>query len=155
LSISEIQGTTSAAMNDISRSRFVTAAETVRFQSPWTIEEWICRSDIVNNEHLMLVRANMDPFRSHPFHKHPTREELIYIISGRAEQWVGHEHRILHAGEMAFIPMGEIHGTYNPFAEKLVFLAILSPAKAPEPGIVDVSTEEPWASIRNGFPPVT
>lgn len=135
--------------------KFVTAAEAVRFQSPWTLEEWLCRSDIVNNQHLMLVRANMEARRSHPFHKHPTREELIYIVSGRAEQWVGREHKILGPGEMAFIPMGEVHGTYNPFDEKLVFLAILSPANAPEPGIVDVSSEEPWRSIRNGFPPVT
>jgi quercetin dioxygenase-like cupin family protein len=142
-------------MNEISLRRFVTAAETVRFQSPWTVEEWLCRSDIVNNEHLMLVRANMDPFRSHPFHKHPTREELIFIIAGQAEQWVGKEHRLLKTGEMAFIPMGEIHGTYNPFPEKLVFLAILSPAKAAEPGIVDVSMQEPWASVRKGFPAVS
>lgn len=133
---------------DIDLRRFVTNAEAVRFQSPWTIEEWLCRSDIVNNQHLMLVRANMDPFRSHPFHTHPTREELIYILSGQAEQWVSRKKRILKAGEMAFIPMGEVHGTYNPFPEPLVFLAILSPAQAAEPGIVDVSTQEPWASIR-------
>ena len=135
-------------MNEISLRRFVTLAETVRVQSPWTIEEWLCRSDIVANEHLLLVRANMDPHRSHPFHTHPTREELIYVISGQAEQWVGKDSRILGPGAMAFIPMGEVHGTFNPFPEKLVFLAILSPAKAAEPGIVDVSTEEPWASIR-------
>ena len=135
--------------------RFVTAAEAVRFQSPWTLEEWLCRSDIVNNQQLLLVRANMDAHRCHPFHTHPTREELIYIVSGRAEQWVGKEHKILSPGEMAFIPMGEVHGTYNPFDEKLVFLAILAPSNAPEPGIVDVSTQEPWASLRKGFPPVT
>ena len=135
--------------------RFVTASEAVRFQSPWTLEEWLCRPDVVNNKQLLLVRANMDPRRSHPFHKHPTREELIYIISGKAEQWVGRDHKILKAGEMAFIPQGEVHGTYNPFDEKLVFLAILAPSNAPEPGIVDVSAEEPWASIRKGFPPVT
>ena len=145
----------SKSQDPISLRRFVTAAEAVRFQSPWTLEEWLCRSDIVKNEQLLLVRANMDPFRSHPFHNHPTREELIFIISGQAEQWVGKEHRILKPGEMAFIPMGEVHGTYNPFAEKLVFLAILSPANAAEPGIVDKSTEEPWASLRRGFPPVT
>jgi quercetin dioxygenase-like cupin family protein len=135
--------------------RFVTAADAVRFLSPWTLEEWMCRGDVVNNEHLLLVRANMDAGRCHPFHTHPTREELIYIVSGRAEQWVGREHRILGPGEMAFIPMGEVHGTFNPHDEKLVFLAILSPARAAEPGIVDVSTQEPWASIRKGFPPVT
>ena len=99
----------------------------------------MCRADVVKNEHLLLVRANMEPFRSHPFHNHPTREELIFVISGQAEQWVGKEHRILKPGEMAFVPMGAIHGTYNPFPETLIFLAILSPAQAPEPGIVDVS----------------
>jgi len=142
-------------MSSTSLRRFVTAADAVRVQSPWTLEEWLCRSDVVKNEHLLLVRANMDPFRCHPFHNHPTREELIYIVSGQAEQWVGQEHRILKPGEMAFIPMGEIHGTYNPFAEKLIFLAILSPAQAAEPGIVDFSTQEPWASLRKGFPSVT
>ena len=141
--------------NALSLRRFVTTADAVRFQSPWTLEEWLCRADVVKNEHLLLVRANMEPFRSHPFHNHPTREELIFIISGQAEQWVGKEHRTLKPGEMAFIPMGEVHGTYNPFPEKLVFLAILSPANAPEPGIVDRSREEPWASLRNGFPLVT
>jgi quercetin dioxygenase-like cupin family protein len=133
----------------IANRRFVTAAEKVDFLSPWTLEEWLCRSDIVNNEHLMLVRANMEPGRDHPFHTHPTREEVIYVVSGQAEQWVGTEKRILKPGDVAFIPMGEVHGTYNPFSEKLVFLAILSPAKADEPGVVDVSDQEPWCSIRS------
>src|SRR5947209_18698602 len=115
-----------------SNCRFVTSSEAIRFQSPWTLDEWLCRGDIVPNEHILLVRANMEAGQSHPFHKHPTREELIYIISGRAEQWVGTEHRTLVAGDMAFIPMGEVHGTYNPFSETLVLLAILSSSTAPE-----------------------
>lgn len=132
----------------IAHRRFVTAAEKVDFQSPWTLEEWFCRSDIVPNQDLLMVRANMDAGRSHPFHTHPTREEIIYILSGRAEQWIGKEYRILGPGEMVLVPKGEVHGTYNPFRERLVFLAILAPAKAAEPGLVDVSTEEPWASLR-------
>ncbi|MEI6537024.1 MAG: cupin domain-containing protein [Verrucomicrobiaceae bacterium] len=132
----------------IADRRFVTAAEKVDYISPWTLEEWLCRNDVVRNEQLLMVRANMEPGHSHPWHNHPTREEIIYIISGRAEQWVGREKRILGPGEMAFIPMGEVHGTWNPFRERLVFLAILSPADAAEPGIVDVSSEEPWKSLR-------
>ncbi len=140
---------------DLSLRRFVTAADAVRFQSPWTLEEWLCRSDVVPNEQLLLVRANMEPHHSHPFHTHPTREELIYILSGQAEQWIGRQHRILKPGEMVLIPQGEVHGTYNPFDEKLIFLAILSPSKAPDPAIVDVSHEAPWATLRQGFPPCT
>ena len=140
---------------DSTSRRFVTATDAVRFVSPWTLEEWLCRSDIVPNQDLMMVRANMEAGHSHPFHTHPTREEIIYILSGRAEQWVGQEHRILGPGEMVLIPKGEVHGTYNPFRERLVFLAILAPAKAAEPGIVDVSIQEPWASLRqqHGLPP--
>ena len=132
----------------LNERRFVGERELVQVVSPWTLEEWMCRSDIVKNEHLLLVRAHMEPGRDHPFHTHPTREEIIYIISGTAEQWVGKQKRILRAGEMAFIPMGEVHGTFNPFSEPLVFLAILSPANAPEPSIVDVSSEAPWNTLR-------
>ena len=133
---------------NMDQRRFVTATEKVDVQSPWTVEEWLCRSDVVPNQDLMMVRANMEAGWSHPFHTHPTREEIIYILSGRAEQWIGDQNRILGPGEMVLIPKGEVHGTYNPFRERLVFLAILAPAKAAEPGIVDVSTQGPWASLR-------
>lgn len=133
---------------NIAQRRFVTSAEKVDFLSPWTLEEWLCRSDVVPNQDLLMVRANMEAGRSHPFHTHPTREEIIYILSGRAEQWIGKEHRVLVPGEMILIPKGEVHGTYNPFRERLVFLAILAPANASEPAVVDVSSEEPWVSIR-------
>ena len=135
--------------------RFVQAADFVPETNAWTTNVWLSRPDLVAAEELLLVRATMEAGRSHPFHKHPTREELIYILAGQAEQWVGKEHRILKPGEMAFVPMGAIHGTYNPFPETLIFLAILSPAQAPEPGIVDVSGKEPWLSMREGFPVVT
>ena len=135
---------------NIETRRFVTAAEKMDFQSPWTLEEWFCREDVVPNAELLMVRANMEPGRSHPFHTHPHREEILYILSGRAEQWVGREQRILVPGEMAFIPKGEVHGLYNPFRERLVFLAILAPANAPEPAIVDVSMQQPWVGMRKG-----
>jgi len=128
--------------------RFVTAAEKIDIVSPWTVEEWLSRSDVVPNQELLMVRANMEAGRCHPFHTHPTREEIIYILSGRAEQWINGDYRILGPGEMVLVQKGEVHGTYNPFRERLVFLAILSPANAAEPGIVDVSTQEPWASLR-------
>lgn len=143
-------------MNPADR-RFVQIADALRETNAWTSNEWLCRPDLVAADKLLLVRANMDPMFCHPFHFHPHREEIIYVIYGRAEQWVGEEKRILGPGEMAHIPPGTIHATYNPHAEPLVFLAMLSPAKladdlasAPDP--CDVSAQEPWASIRKGLP---
>jgi hypothetical protein len=86
--------------------------------------------------------------RAHQFHRHPTLEEIIYVISGTAEQWVDREQRTLRAGESAHIPQNVVHGTYNAGDDPLVFLAILSPATFSGPAIIEVHTEEPWRSLK-------
>lgn len=138
-------------------ARFVQIDDAVRETNAWTNNEWLCRPDLVEAEKLLMVRANMAPMHCHPFHRHPHREEIIYVLYGRAEQWVGEECRILKAGEMAHIPAGTVHATYNPHAEPLVFLAVLSPARLPEdqaacPDPEDVSSEGPWSHLREGRP---
>ena len=125
----------------------------MREGSPWTHNEWLSRPDIVAAEKLMMVRATMPPFHCHPFHSHPHREEIIYILSGKAEQWIGAESRILGPGDVGHIPAGMVHATYNPFDEPLIFQAILSPAKLPDdlaavPDPFDVSDQAPWADLR-------
>lgn len=75
-------------------------------------------------------------------------EEIIYVLSGTAEQWVDRERRVLQPGDSAHIPADVVHGTYNIGPDTLVFLAILAPAKAPGPALVDVHQEEPWRSLR-------
>jgi quercetin dioxygenase-like cupin family protein len=90
----------------------------------------------------------MQPGKSHPFHRHPNREEIIYVLSGTAEQWCGDQYRILKPGDMVLIPKDEVHGTYNPFDVPVVFLAILSPSQADGPDVVDVDHEPPWKDLR-------
>jgi quercetin dioxygenase-like cupin family protein len=90
----------------------------------------------------------MPPGRAHQFHRHPAMEEIIYVVSGTAEQWVDRERRTLTAGDLAHIPRDVVHGTYNVGKDTLVFLAILSPAEPDGPALVDVHTEEPWRSLR-------
>lgn len=138
---------------------FIQKSDTPHEPNAWTVNEWLCRPDLVAADKLLLVRANMDPMHCHPFHIHPYRDEIIYVVSGRAEQWVGGEYRMLQAGEIAHIPPGTVHATYNPHPEPLVFLAILSPANLPPelgaaPDPQDISSEEPWRSLRqkHGLP---
>ncbi|KAB2662034.1 MAG: cupin domain-containing protein [Verrucomicrobia bacterium] len=138
-------------MDPIADRRFVAAAEAVTELSPFTLNAWMSRPDIVPCRELLMVRATMEPGFCHPFHRHPTREEIIYVLSGQAEQWCGDRHRVLKPGEMVLIPAGEAHGTYNPFREPVVFLAILAPAGAAGPDMVDVSGEAPWVGKREGL----
>jgi len=128
--------------------RFVTAAEMQVEPSPWGPHEWLSRPGLTAAEELLMVRVLMPAGRAHQFHRHPEMEEIIYVVSGTAEQWVDREKRILRAGDSAHIPRNMVHGTYNAGRETLVFLAILSPAKVEGPALVDVHTEQPWASLR-------
>lgn len=128
--------------------RFVTAAEMQVEESPWGPHEWLSRPGLTDAEQLLLVRVRMPAGKAHAFHRHPEMEEIIYVESGVAEQWVGDQRRLLRAGESAHIPADMVHGTYNAGEETLVFLAILSPARATGPVLVDESTNEPWRSLR-------
>lgn len=128
--------------------QFVTALEMQVEPSPWGPHEWLSRPGLTEARELLLVRVRMPPGRAHQFHRHPAMEEIIYVLSGTAEQWVGQECRTLGAGDTAHIPRDVVHGTYNCGSDPLVFLAILSPAHAPGPPLVDVHREEPWRSLK-------
>jgi quercetin dioxygenase-like cupin family protein len=128
--------------------RFVTGSEVAVEELPWGPHEWLSRPGLTAAEELLLVRVQMPPGRAHQFHRHPALEEIIYVVSGTAEQWVDRESRILKAGEAAHIPRDVVHGTYNAGSDTLVFLAILSPAVFEGPALVDMAQEEPWCSLK-------
>ena len=128
--------------------RFVGMDEVQVETLPWGPHEWLSRPGLTAAEELLLVRVRMPPGTAHEFHRHPAMEEIIYVISGTAEQWVDTESRTLGPGELAHIPKDVVHGTYNAGTETLVFLAILSPARASGPVVIQVEQEEPWRSLR-------
>ncbi len=128
--------------------RFVSGPDVEIEELPWGPHEWLVREGITASEQLMLVRVRMPAGEAHQFHRHPHMEEALYYLEGRAEQWVGQEQRILGPGDVAHVPMDEVHGTYNVFDEPVTFLAILGPAKFEGPALIDVSKEEPWRSLK-------
>ncbi len=126
---------------------FITSNDVEPGSFPWCTTETLSNEALTGAERLMLVRATFPAGDAHNFHKHPEREEIIYVLSGRAEQWVGQEKQILGPGEIAHIPRDIPHATCNPFDEELTILAILSPVDAEGDFTVDVSNEEPWYTI--------
>jgi quercetin dioxygenase-like cupin family protein len=128
--------------------RFVTSTTARVELAPWGKHWWLSEPALTGTSLLTLVRVTMRPGTGHRFHFHPTREEIIYVVEGVAEQWVGEEQRRLKAGECAFIPKKVVHAIFNSSKKPMTFLAILSPAKAKGPFLVDCYDEEPWRSLR-------
>jgi quercetin dioxygenase-like cupin family protein len=128
-------------------SHFVTAADVQHGDMPWCHVEWMSNPELVGAQDILLVRATFPPGSAHKFHTHPGREEVIYVLFGTADQWVGKEKRRLAAGDMAHIPKNTPHATLNAGPGELKFLAILSPVEAPGEFSVDVFDQEPWRSL--------
>lgn len=129
------------------KNHFITALDVRHEDWPYCHVEHMSNAELVGAKELFLVRATFPPGALHSFHRHPGREEIIYLLEGQAEQWVGREKRVLGPGDMAHIPMNEPHATFNSGSTPLKFLAILSPVDAPGPFTVDVFNEPPWSGL--------
>lgn len=130
------------------KHRFITEAEALKEDYKGRTNYWLCRPEVAEAQDLQLCRAVLPAGEGHDFHTHPELEEIIYVLEGEVEQWVEKEKRPLRPGEVAHIPRGVAHATFNPTPRDAVILAILSPAASKGPFMVDVSTQEPWASLR-------
>lgn len=128
--------------------RFITTAEALKEDYKGRTNYWVCRPEVCEAKDIQICRAVLPGGEGHNFHTHPELEEVIYVLEGTVEQWVEKECRRLGPGEVAHIPRGIVHATFNPTDRDAVILAILSPAAAKGPFLVDVSGEEPWKSIR-------
>ena len=128
--------------------RFITSRTAQIELAPWGKHWWLSRPGFTDAKQLTLVRVRMRPGTGHTFHYHPAREEIIYIVDGIAEQWVGREKRMLRAGECALIPENLVHAIFNSSKKPMTFLAILSPAEADGPFLIECQDDEPWRSLR-------
>lgn len=128
--------------------RIVKFSEAEVEELPGKTHFWQCKPGMVQDTNLMFVRAQLPPGEAHKFHYHPQMEEILYILSGTAEQWIEDKKRIMVPGDSIYLPAGLIHGTYNKGTEVLDFLAILSPAKEANPATIEVSSQEPWCSLK-------
>ena len=97
---------------------------------------------------VILIRATIEAGEGHGFHYHEDREEFLYILEGKIEQWIGEEKKIIGAGDVVYAPPGVVHASYNVGEGEAKLLAIFGNLSADAELAVDVSGEEPWASLR-------
>ena len=70
---------------------FVGAAAIRREPADWGVVGWLCKPAITGASKLAIVEATFSVGRGHAFHMHPLQEEVIYVLEGEIEQWVGEE----------------------------------------------------------------
>lgn len=118
----------------------------------WGDMGWVMRpANVPEGSKLCALDVKLEPGMGHDFHTHPNQEEIILLRSGSVEQWIKGERKQLTAGDACFVPMNAVHATFvDPDADEPARLFVVL---GPSHGLdgyeaVDVSTEEPWASLR-------
>ena len=128
---------------------FVTAKKAKQVVLEWGQQAWYCQPELTGAQALVVVDVVLFPGFGHSFHKHPRQEEVIYVLEGQVEQWVGQEKRLLQAGDSAFIGAGVVHATFNDSSENVKVLAILGPSIGEEGyEVEEVFDQEPWSGLR-------
>lgn len=129
--------------------KFITAAAMERDQLEWGVMGWLSRPATTGAKDLVVIEVTLEPGFGHNFHKHPEQEEVIYVISGAVEQWVGRESTTLRPGDGVFIGADVVHASFNTGSETAKLLAILGPSVGDEGyQLVEVYEQEPWKSLR-------
>jgi quercetin dioxygenase-like cupin family protein len=129
----------------VSGGRFLTGLEQVPFSG--SLVTWLSTPELTGSDQILMLDASLGPKRMHTFHYHPQQEEILYILEGSVEQWLGDEMRVLGPGEGVFIPRGVVHAAANVTSEPARVIAVTSPPVGPTGHeMVDVRDEEPWAA---------
>jgi quercetin dioxygenase-like cupin family protein len=78
-------------------------------QQAWGTLRWMMNGQIDARARQTFGVAELKPGQRNPRHYHPNCEELVYVLSGSVEHWVGDEKTTLKAGDLLMIPRGVIH----------------------------------------------
>lgn len=109
---------------------------------------WHFNPEISGPADTILVKVVVPVGGGHPFHRHPEMNEILYILKGRAEQWVEEELQMMEVGDSVYIAPDVIHATYNAGDEPLEFLAVLAPASGWGAGTIDESMNPRYTELR-------
>ena len=109
---------------------------------------WLSHPPSTGASQLTVMEATLLPGEAHSFHKHPDQEEVVYVVSGRVEQWLEREKRILVAGDAAFIPAGLVHASFNAGEDDARLVVVFGPCVGEGFVSVEVADEAPWNGLR-------
>jgi quercetin dioxygenase-like cupin family protein len=131
-------------------SRFVLTGDVRQESFDWGEVGWRCVPPITGSKHLTVIDVLLSPGGGHDFHLHRDQEEMIIVTAGRIEQWIQREKAELGPGDSVYIDADVVHASFNTSSEDARLQVVLGPAVG-EGGyeLVDVSGEEPWASLRS------
>ncbi len=86
------------------------------------------KSTLFRSEHMLVGLNAFEPGQEHALHAHHGMDKLYQVLSGHGVFLLEGEEIPMEPGLMLVAPDGVPHGIRNTGSERLVMLAVLSPA---------------------------
>ncbi len=86
---------------------------TRRVEETWGSLTWLASRDLGNAADLTLGRVVIRRGCANPSHCHPNCEEVLYLLHGRLEHYLGPQKILLAAGDTLHIPASVLHHAAN------------------------------------------
>lgn len=94
----------------------------------WGAMKWLVSPSTTAGASFTFGEVLVMPGKGHTRHNHPDAEEIIYVLSGEAEQILDDgEPFTVRAGDTLFIPVGVFHSTINTGWEPLRVIVVYTP----------------------------
>jgi quercetin dioxygenase-like cupin family protein len=131
-------------------SKFVKQVDIEQEQFDWGVVGWRCVPATGANE-IVVMDVTLDAGGGHDFHRHPGQEEMIIVKRGQITQYLEQESTTLGVDDSVYIDADVVHASFNESNEPAVLQVIIAPSlgEGSGYGLVDVSGEQPWASLRS------
>ncbi len=131
-------------------SAFVKQSDVPQEEFDWGTIGWRCVPANTGSKHLVVMDVTLGPGEGHDFHRHPGQEEMIIVKSGRITQYLERDSTTLNPGDSVYIDDDVVHASFNEGDETALLQVMIGPSIGEGGyGLVDVSGEEPWASLRS------
>jgi quercetin dioxygenase-like cupin family protein len=129
--------------------KFVKLGDIEHEQFDWGEIGWRCVPATGARE-FVVMDVTLEPGGGHDFHRHPGQEEMIVVKRGQVRQYLERDSAVLHVDDSVFVDADLVHASFNEGQETAVLQVIIAPSlgEGSGYGLVDVSGEEPWASLR-------
>ena len=129
--------------------KFTLIAETEFATVDWGRVAALCNPEGAGAKRLTILNAKMYPGKGHDFHKHAEQEEVILVVSGKVEQWLENEKRVLGPGDSVFIAPNTVHASFNVGDSEAHIVAIFGPSVGVNGlEMIDMSEVAPWNGLR-------
>jgi quercetin dioxygenase-like cupin family protein len=131
-------------------SMFVKAGDVREDTFDWGVIGWRCGPGSTGAKRFVVMDVSIWPGQRHDFHQHPDQDEMIIVRSGRLQQYLEEDSEILGPGDSVFIEAGVVHASITVGDEPAVVQVVIGPSIGTDTGyvLVDMATEEPYASLR-------